>query len=1044
MAVDAAWERIGNLLQASVEQTCSEFEQELLSNPPDKTNSGDGAACAAWGTDSVRADLERVRASGDGELLEAAALDLFVESLNARTAACFWKHFCEESPDRLKPGWTSRLCQAALALQRLQTSQKSLLLALHARNVDRLLKSYQAAFRVAFSSSMPLGLAECVQLYFRQTWKRCLNDRKLHGSTACTASAEVTEWWWSGMAGEQSPAGPVGRVLALLNPLRCPSMMAAWDASARGNSSAYQGASVSRHGSQAAVGMHVAHTGAIDSNMDAVNCEGDNLHDGDIDCDEEESEDGSDDQSQCPKTDEEDLTLETLRRISAVMHKVGLGLAWGDLVMQFFAEQLTFMVEDRCQKEYDAKGLLDRLTTLLYDPMLRWLRAAQGVATIARSTLPRAAESRDCSMDATWSSDEEEGAAFEFHAEETWWCAARRAVLQLFEKFLQVRIGQAFDMVRDFPDSIPALLDLRRCLVKTGQSALLIQALRQQITRRLLIAGAPTHNVIKVYIQTIKALRLVDPRGLLLEGVSSPIRDYLKRRKDTVRCIITALTENSDLQRELQSGPEALPVASASAGQSMAESSATAAEGGGASASGSTSVGTTGSGAPSGTMPGSAAVPADANAGNAAAMQQQPVAAASTTAPPEPPDFDFVGGAEFEASEDEEDPDLWIPDPVDVDPQLPPRQRKAQDIISLLVSIYGSKEMFIKEYKEMLADRLLGNATYSTDREMQNLELLKKIFGETALSHCEVMLQDIKDSKRINGNVQQQQPSQEQRDLAKMQALVLSQHYWPSALAKSDHPRFKLPQPLEDALAAYGGAYTRVRAKRSLQWKRGHGLVEMTVRLRDRSLTVTVSPIHYAALACFSDSKDESSEASAGGSVATPGGMGLERPVPKRLSLQEISSRLELPEALVRKHVGFWLAKGVMKETSSGVFELQESLSNSEGAGANVSTGHHLDEDADHSPAQDAMGADSSTGRRHDLPCAAELQACESMIQNMLTNYRTLPLERIHNFLQMFMMDPAYTHTEAQLRDFLTRLCQNGRLEFDGSSYALVKQGSSP
>lgn len=1035
MAADAAWERIGNLLQASVEQTCCDFERELSPNPPDKTSSRDEAACAAWGTDTVQADLRAVRVSGNGELLEAAALDLFVESFDARTAACFWKNFCEEGPGRLTSGWTSRLCQAALALQQLQESQKKLLLALQARNVDRLLKAYQAAFRVAFSSSLPLGIAECLRLYFRQTWKRCLSDRRLQSSTALADSAGATEWWWVGMAGEQSPAGPVGRVLALLNPLRCPSMMAAWDASAGRKPSAYQGASMasaSRHGSQAAVGMHIAHTGAMDSNMDAVDGEGDGSHDGDIDCDAEDSVDEAYDKSKCPKEDGEDLTLGTFCKLSEVMHKVGLGLVWGDLVMQFFAEQLTFMVEDRCQKDANAKGLLDRLTTLLYDPMLRWLRAAHGVPTVAPSTLLAVLhpEPRDSSMDEA-SKSEEQAAAVEFRAEDIWWCAARRAVLQLFETFLQVRIGQAFDMVRDFPDSIPALLDLRRCLVRTGQSALLIQALRQQITRRLLIAGAPTHNVIKVYIQTIKALRLVDPRGLLLEGVSSPIRNYLKRRKDTVRCIITALTENSDLQRELQPGPEALTSVPASTG-----SSATAPDGGHALAPSGTSEGTAGSGAPSGTVPAAASTAADANAGAAAPIQQQPVAAASALVPAEPPDF--VGGGDFEASEDEEDPDSWIPDPVDVDPQLPPRQRRAQDVISLLVSIYGSKEMFIKEYKEMLADRLLGNPTYSTDREMQNLELLKKIFGEAALAHCEVMLQDIKDSKRINGNVQhQKQPSQEQPDLAKMHALVLSQHYWPSALAKSDHPRFKLPQPLEDALVAYGGAYTQVRAKRSLHWKRGHGLVEMTVRLSDRSLKVTVSPIHYAVLASFSDSSQSSTGGAAGGSA-----MGSERSMPHRLSLQELSSRLELPETLVRKHVGFWLAKGVLKEISAGVFELQESLSGAEGPGPSVN--NHLDEDAEHSPAQAAMGANSSTGRRHDLPCAAELQACESFIQNMLTNYSTLPLERIHNFLQMFMMDPPYTQTEAQLRDFLTRLCQSGRLEFDGSSYALVKQGSGP
>ena len=45
-------------------------------------------------------------------------------------------------------------------------------------------------------------------------------------------------------------------------------------------------------------------------------------------------------------------------------------------------------------------------------------------------------------------------------------------------------------------------------------------------------------------------MRLVDPRGVLLEAISPPIKNYLKSRKDTIRCIVTALTEDSDLQLE--------------------------------------------------------------------------------------------------------------------------------------------------------------------------------------------------------------------------------------------------------------------------------------------------------------------------------------------------------------------------------------------------------------------------------------------------------------------------------------------------------------
>lgn len=58
----------------------------------------------------------------------------------------------------------------------------------------------------------------------------------------------------------------------------------------------------------------------------------------------------------------------------------------------------------------------------------------------------------------------------------------------------------------------------------------------------------------------------------------------------------------------------------------------------------------------------------------------------------------------------------------------------------MLVSIYGSKELFVSEYRLMLADKLLNNLDYHTDKEVQNLELLKLRFGEASLHHCEIMI----------------------------------------------------------------------------------------------------------------------------------------------------------------------------------------------------------------------------------------------------------------------------------------------------------------
>lgn len=81
------------------------------------------------------------------------------------------------------------------------------------------------------------------------------------------------------------------------------------------------------------------------------------------------------------------------------------------------------------------------------------------------------------------------------------------------------------------------------------------------------------------------------------------------------------------------------------------------------------------------------------------------------------------------------------------------KSRRASDIISMLVNIYGSKELFVNEYRTLLADRILTQFNYEIEKEIRYLELLKLRFGETQLHFCEVMLKDVADSKRLNTRV---------------------------------------------------------------------------------------------------------------------------------------------------------------------------------------------------------------------------------------------------------------------------------------------------
>ena len=50
------------------------------------------------------------------------------------------------------------------------------------------------------------------------------------------------------------------------------------------------------------------------------------------------------------------------------------------------------------------------------------------------------------------------------------------------------------------------------------------------------------------------------------------------------------------------------------------------------------------------------------------------------------------------------------------------------------------QELFVTEYRFMLADKLVNNLAYDTNKEVQNLELLKLRFGESSMHQCEIMV----------------------------------------------------------------------------------------------------------------------------------------------------------------------------------------------------------------------------------------------------------------------------------------------------------------
>ena len=67
--------------------------------------------------------------------------------------------------------------------------------------------------------------------------------------------------------------------------------------------------------------------------------------------------------------------------------------------------------------------------------------------------------------------------------------------------------------------SEPALKDMRVCVERADLWEQLCESLQTQLELRLLQLGASTDSIINVYINLIKAIRIVEPSGVTLEKV---------------------------------------------------------------------------------------------------------------------------------------------------------------------------------------------------------------------------------------------------------------------------------------------------------------------------------------------------------------------------------------------------------------------------------------------------------------------------------------------------------------------------------------------
>jgi anaphase-promoting complex subunit 2 len=117
----------------------------------------------------------------------------------------------------------------------------------------------------------------------------------------------------------------------------------------------------------------------------------------------------------------------------------------------------------------------------------------------------------------------------------------------------RARTSSLFDYVRAWPASTGAVLDIYEYLNAGSQAdkAHVCQSFTEQIQRRLLHAGATTAEILGIYVNMIHTFKALDGRGVLLEKVAVPIRNYLRSRDDTVSIIAASFLADVDEEGHL-------------------------------------------------------------------------------------------------------------------------------------------------------------------------------------------------------------------------------------------------------------------------------------------------------------------------------------------------------------------------------------------------------------------------------------------------------------------------------------------------------------
>ncbi|KAL3312830.1 Anaphase-promoting complex subunit 2 [Cichlidogyrus casuarinus] len=579
----------------------------------------------------------------------------------------------------------------------------------------------------------------------------------------------------------------------------------------------------------------------------------------------------------------------------------------------------------------------------------------------------------------------------------------------VYRNFYEFRESDLFSIIIDYPDSKPALLDIKDCLNAIPIRNELIEHLTHEVQSRLLNPGVATEDILLGYECLVPSLNIIDPSGMTCVAVCKPVAGCLRSRNDAIRCIVEHILE-SDLSEGAKDACEA---------SSHLRSSIVSFE--------------------NHDEDNEDYLIAEDPALEEIVMFKDKILK---------PEVQVI--REYYSN--------WKPAPIE-SALFGKISRTQTSVFNTLLNIYDSKKNFIENYVQLLSDHLLRTLSFDITNEVKQLELLKLRFGETDLHQCDVMLKDIRNSKRITALItgEETDVSSKERALCfvnrrnpfKFGAYVLSAQYWP----RIEEVPWTIPSTLMEPLKCFQKDFELVLGNRNLNWLHKVGKVSVELDLPEgRSWKLDLEPIQAACIYLFTQqAKWSLRELMQELNCTQPSVIKkalkifISNEIIRRIAPAaaeghesfELSISQTPPFQSTAVNNSFYVAKPTSQALHGGFNLGQESWSSSEDEGGTC-------KEARASGAMEFLGLDDDEDLEEAMENRRKQEEANELIwtylKSMLTNLGGLSFDRIKSMLSLFCEGSDVKCSDQNLKDILSAKLYSGLLSIDSSGvYRLIQ-----